>query len=492
MEDFPGQAQAHLSYFDHLTDLLNQAHKRIECLASYPLQDDESTLQHLDQTASTPADPSHGRSSRTKTKDRSKIKSSRHRHRRSRTSTPVRGSSTSRPDLSPAEFPGRQPLASRAIKALFNTPEKDRRHHRPTSANMHRSLKLYKTRVRSSRHNTPTRGGHPGDSPSDPSSSSSSEESSPPSSSSDSSQTSSSSSDPDWDRFAYAPSKGKKKKKKKSSKQKKRKMGKSKSRGKFRRFYPDDSFPFHSIFGTGSSRKNYCPHYLLPDGESKRFYKTLPEPWNVLPIHAPVSFTQVAAVQKSGLSVEFDGTCSAYRNFRDHFIISIHRLDLPIVAKFSMLRNSLAKIKELKTLLDSTPPGIPGYAVLIRRLEEKYGGSARLLAMYLAQLRAVPVVQQHDLLAAESLFDAAQGYIAALQHSNESPDSHVYFSLIKGKLSHPLKLKYMEYCSIKRKRDPHKVSTLLKWLHNFVITPLRLDPFPPKATNTPTNLSQHK
>ena len=250
------------------------------------------------------------------------------------------------------------------------------------------------------------------------------------------------------------------------------------------------SHPFAELLGLHINKKSgYVPSYAQPGGEGRRFYKSLPSPWNVLPLPAPVSFTHISMLQKSGLLTEFDGSIAAYKNFRDQFVLNVHRLDVSVMAKASLLRNLVCKVAELKTLLDSIPSGEKGYKLLIQRLEEKYGGNTRLLTLYLRQISQVPVVQPGDLKAAEALLDAAQGYRAALLHTGQDDASnHVYYALIKNKLAHSLRMKYTDYCVIRRKKNHQSVSFLLRWLQKCVILPLRQDPAPiPKKALPPQN-----
>ena len=234
-----------------------------------------------------------------------------------------------------------------------------------------------------------------------------------------------------------------------------------------------------SILGGGKKKRRSIPHYLAPGGEGRRFYKRLPPPWNVVPTRQSANFAQVATLQKSGLIPVFDGTIGGYLGFRTQFKMSIHEVDLSILAKFMFLRNALAKVPELKTLLDIVPAGASGYALLIQRLEDKYGGEERMLTFHLEQLKKVPLVHSGDVAGAEALYDAVNSYRAALSEAGSRDHStHSYFSFVKNKLSHSLKLKYSDYCSVRGVRRPQDIKYLIKWLYRCVILPLGLDPAP--------------
>ena len=114
------------------------------------------------------------------------------------------------------------------------------------------------------------------------------------------------------------------------------------------------------------------------------------------------------------------------------------------------LRNALSTNSEFKPLLDATPPGKKEYKILIVRLEEKFGGTQRLLNHHLALLQKLKVVHTGDLHAAEQLLDVAKGYRACLvQAGLDKSETHVQFSMIKAKLSSSLRHKYMDYCHLK-------------------------------------------
>ena len=194
-----------------------------------------------------------------------------------------------------------------------------------------------------------------------------------------------------------------------------------------------------------------------------------------------VSFTQLSTLQKSGLIASFDGDVGGYVNFRDQFIMTVHGVNMSILAKFMLLRSALSTVSELKPLLGTVPVGKRGYALLIQRLEDKYGGKDRSLSHHLAQLKKASLVRPGDLQGAENLYDLVNSYQAALaQAGSKDPHTHSYYSFVKGKLSHEMRLKYVDYCALKGIKNPQKMSHLLHWLHYSVICPLRLEPAPAK------------
>ena len=351
-----------------------------------------------------------------------------------------------------------------------------------TRTSVDRSADLYK-QLFDSQQKRAAVGSSPSSSPSSSSSSSSSgssDEDSDSSSSCDSrlSSSSSSSSEPRDNRG----SSGRKHRRHKTAKKayryspKVRHVKSRKKKTKSRRHDHMETF----LNGTRSKRR-HTPHYLTEGGEGRRFYRKLPSPWNIPPSHRAANFTQVATLLKSNLIPSFDGSIGSYWTFRNQFVMSVHGVDIPIVAKFMFLRNALSKVNEMKSLLHSVPAGTVGYGLLIQRLEDKYGGEERMLAYHLEELKQVPQVVVGDLSAAEALYDAVHSYQAALvQTGSRDPTTHSYFSFVKGKLSHALRLRYLDYCSLRGLRRPGHIKTLLRWLYRGVLCPLRLEPAPPR------------
>ena len=329
------------------------------------------------------------------------------------------------------------------------------------------------------------RRGSPPSSPSSSSSSSSESSSSPSSCSTDSSEDSDDSdSSSELRSFLGSPVGGahrSRRRKKRSKKSKKKDKRKSKKRGQGSRRKQRAAHPLKDILGCQAPPKGYVPTYLGPGGEGKRFYRDLPTPWNIRPSHMPVSFGQVSMLYRSGVVPKFAGNVGSYASFRSQFILAVHSLDLSILAKHLFLKASLKDVGDLQPLLQSVPTGSQGYRLLVARLEDKYGGIERLLGHHLSQLKNVPLVHPGDLGAAEALYDAVQSYKAALRQAGSyESTTHSYFSFVKAKLSHSLRLKYRDYCSYKGSKNCQSVNALLKWLRRGVIRPLQMEPAPPR------------
>ena len=228
-------------------------------------------------------------------------------------------------------------------------------------------------------------------------------------------------------------------------------------------------------FGSGMV---YTPHYLKPSGEGANFYSTLPEPWNVLPEHSPTPLTQVPQMQKAGCFTEFDGQVQSYRSFRGSFIDGCHRLDLPISAKYTVLKACLAAHKILTDLVNTTCPSTSGYRSIILTLEERYGHTGVLLTHHLHKLTELPRVRETVIEDLDCLVDTAHGYEMARQASGaRSKVDPTYFNLVKSKLPDKLRREYAKYC-----REEHipatdcDVGLLINWIKVYVAEPLRLEP----------------
>ena len=231
------------------------------------------------------------------------------------------------------------------------------------------------------------------------------------------------------------------------------------------------------------------PIISKPLGEGSNFYTTLPDPWNVLPEHSPTPLTQVPQMQKAGCFTEFNGQVQSYRSFRGSFIDGCHRLDLPITAKYTVLKACLSTHKILTDLVNTTCPSAIGYRSIILTLEERYGHTGVLLTHHLNKLTDLPRVRETAIEDVDALVDTAHGYEMARQASGaQSKVDPTYFNLVKSKLPDKLRREYAKYC--REEQIPVTdcdVGLLINWIKVFVAEPLRLEPPTRKVDNKTEN-----
>ena len=211
--------------------------------------------------------------------------------------------------------------------------------------------------------------------------------------------------------------------------------------------------------------------------ESESFYEFLPAPWNRIPDLQGQSFNQLLALQKNGLLPTFDGNQGNYQNFRSMFTMMVHSARIGVFAKDILLRQALKTCTSMSTLLAAAPPGQQGYAMIVSRLEEKFGGSTKLLNHYLTKLRRLQPVQEGQVENLEELLDTANGYHAALEAwGAQDATTHSHYTFILNKLAPMLRLKYHTFILQAPGETQHDVKHLLIWANNHLLKPWRLEP----------------
>ena len=208
------------------------------------------------------------------------------------------------------------------------------------------------------------------------------------------------------------------------------------------------------------------------------FYRSLPEGWREPPRgHGALSFGHLSSLQRSGYMPTFNGKVENYHGFKMHFLVAVHRLPLPVLAKHMALRGVLEKIPELETFVGTVEPGLEGYAAMIWELEDRYGGRERLLHRHASNIKFLPTVSEDNLQTLEKFLSSVHAYHTALNNDQEIGSYH-HFNELYYKLEHALRIKYRTYCRTLRVSSAEESSafTLVDWLKNVIMLPLRLDP----------------
>ena len=141
------------------------------------------------------------------------------------------------------------------------------------------------------------------------------------------------------------------------------------------------------------------PNYMY--GEGEQFYHSLPWPWNVVPVNVTVNQSDY---MKMMFNHSFSGKLEEYETFRGLFIPIKHAANMPIALKHYALAGSLKG--QAQELVQGTLPTASGYALLINRLEENYGGSYRQLDRGMDRIRRLKEVKQGQCQDLEALVRA--------------------------------------------------------------------------------------
>ena len=137
--------------------------------------------------------------------------------------------------------------------------------------------------------------------------------------------------------------------------------------------------------------------------EGKGFYLGLPPPWNVLPTPSSNAMQEMTLIQRNGYQGSFSGNLDEYPTFRQLFIMTQHRLDVPLALKYMALSSCLRD--KAKLAVKDTLPTAGGYGLLIRRLEERFGGEERHMNRQEDRLRRLRTVRNGNLSDLENLVD---------------------------------------------------------------------------------------
>ena len=223
---------------------------------------------------------------------------------------------------------------------------------------------------------------------------------------------------------------------------------------------------------------NFQGQDLFGEQAPAAFYRSLPEGWREPPRgHGALSFNHLSALQRSGYMPTFNGKIENYHGFKMHFLVAVHRLPLPILAKHMALRGVLEKTPELETFVGTVEPGLDGYAAMIWELEDRYGGRERLLHRHASNIKFLPTVSEDNLSTLEKFLSSVHAYHTALNNDTEIGSYH-HFNELYYKLEHQLRIKYRTYCRTVRVSSAEESSafTLIDWLKNVIMLPLRMDP----------------
>ena len=217
--------------------------------------------------------------------------------------------------------------------------------------------------------------------------------------------------------------------------------------------------------------------YHGQEAEDPDFYGFLPAPWNKQPCQSTQTFNNLLSLQKNGVLPTFDGQQSNYQNFRSLFIMMVHSTHIGIFAKDVLMRHALRACSALSTLMAAAPPGPQGYAMIINRLEERYGGSTKLLNHYLTRIKRVAPIQEGQVDSLEELLDNANGYHAALATwGARDATTHSHYNLLLNKFGPVLRMRYHSYMAEHPGGSDHDVEHLLHWAQMFLLKPWRMEP----------------
>ena len=243
-----------------------------------------------------------------------------------------------------------------------------------------------------------------------------------------------------------------------------------------------DGYP-HRQRTASATTFGYTPHYLRPTGEGASFYTSLPPPWNQPPEHTPTPMSEIPQMQKAGYFIHFDGTLPKYRHFRSSMLTACHGLDIPISAKYLLMRSCLVKHRVLEELINTTHPGEDGYRQLILTLEERYGHDNLHINFHLDRLQQAPKVRENNLEDLDDLLDIVRGYETSLPPGARRVNDPTYFAIVKTKLTDRQRRDYARHVRDDGLSSSHcDTSHLLRWIRTYLAEPLRLEPPTRKTT----------
>ena len=206
---------------------------------------------------------------------------------------------------------------------------------------------------------------------------------------------------------------------------------------------------------------------IFAQNEGEQFYHQLPWPWNVVPNQLNMNQSDY---MKMSFQQNFSGKLEEYETFRALFIPIKHAADVPVALKHYALAGSLTG--SAQDLVQGTLPTASGYALLINRLEENFGGLFRQLDRGMDRIRKIKEVRPghwHDL---ESLVRAVDAYAASLGDRGHELYVHGNFVAVEEKLSVDMRREYRVWCSVMRREADH-LDNLMDWLRNVQLPPLR-------------------
>ena len=207
---------------------------------------------------------------------------------------------------------------------------------------------------------------------------------------------------------------------------------------------------------------------VAPDrAEGEQFYLSLPWPWNMVPVSAPVNQSDY---MKMMFNHNFSGKLEEYETFRGLFIPIKHAVDVPVALKHYVLASSLKG--NAQELVQGTLPTASGYALLINRLEENYGGAYRQLDRGMDRIRRLKEVRSGQWQDLEALVRAVDAYAASLGDRGGELYVHGNFVSVEEKLSVDMRRDYRVWCTLTGREADH-LDNLMDWLRNVQLPPLR-------------------
>lgn len=213
------------------------------------------------------------------------------------------------------------------------------------------------------------------------------------------------------------------------------------------------------------------PCHLRPGGEGAAFYQNLPQPWNTTPTYNPYAQQEFTTYKRSAHKLTFNGQLQHYPQFRSRFLLAVHNLDIPISYKYNELYAAVEE--QAPQICNHALPGAGGYALMVTRLEEEFGGLHRQLSLYTNAIRHSPQVKAGDLAAATALVQAVEGYQFSLPHEQRvGPQAYSHFELVSDKLSTEVRAAYWSFCRASGVPD-QDLGQLVGWLKRVFIDGLR-------------------
>ena len=180
-------------------------------------------------------------------------------------------------------------------------------------------------------------------------------------------------------------------------------------------------------------------------GHETDFYLTLPKPWNRVP-YVEESVTQVLHhtttlfVKKRA---EFDMTVDKYPEWRSSFLLLVHAKAVPVSNKLSMLMTAINPDEAFRVLYTTIEQmeAPEAYRLLIKHLENHFGGAGRQLTPRQDAVRNTKFVEEGDQIALGKFNMALHHLISVYREAEEAPGMGE-FNIAFERLSDPLRLQY--------------------------------------------------
>ena len=198
------------------------------------------------------------------------------------------------------------------------------------------------------------------------------------------------------------------------------------------------------------------------------FYLTLPKPWNKMP-NAAESIAQVLSHTNSHFikkRAEFDMTVAKYPEWRSSFLMLVHAKAIPVSNKLSMLMTTINPDEGFKVLCTTIErmDAPEAYRLLIKHLENHFGGAGRQLTPRQEAVRTARFVEEGDQVALGKFNTALHNLISVYKDAGEAPGMGE-FNIAFERLSDALRL---QYCTARPSPEDEsetirKVEVLHEW-----------------------------